>query len=149
MNKKLATLCIGLLLSFLMSACGPGQLFGPTITPSPTFTLTPSPTSTPTLTPTATSTPTETPIPPEPTSALSPDAEGGSFETAVVIETSNMFEGIAMEYQWIEEHYPGAETLGQAMTFNDGKPYDLIMIVTADGLEMTIYFDISAFYGKF
>lgn len=46
-----------LIMSFLLSACGPGQLFGPTLTPTPTIT----PTSTPTLTPTATSTPTLTP----------------------------------------------------------------------------------------
>ncbi len=44
--------------SLLLSGCGSGQLFGPTITPSPTITNTP--TSTPTPTPTATFTPTAT-----------------------------------------------------------------------------------------
>jgi hypothetical protein len=48
---------IFLLASLLLSACGPGQLLGPTLTLTPTIT----PTSTPTLTPTATSTPTLTP----------------------------------------------------------------------------------------
>lgn len=50
------SLLIMLLLSLLISACGPGQLFGPTFTPTPTIT----PTSTSTLTPTATLTPTQT-----------------------------------------------------------------------------------------
>ena len=50
------SLLIMLLLSLLISACGPGQLFGPTLTPTPTIT----PTSTSTLTPTATLTPTST-----------------------------------------------------------------------------------------
>ncbi len=53
------------MLGWLVSACGPGQLFGPTLTPTPTPTftptLTPTPTSSPTLTPT--DMPTLTPIP--------------------------------------------------------------------------------------
>ena len=54
-----------ILIVFLLSACAPGQAFGPTITPSPTITNTPSPvpTSTSTLTPEPTSTPTLTPTP--------------------------------------------------------------------------------------
>jgi len=51
--------------SLLVSGCGPGQLFGPTLTPTPTTTLTPTLTPTPTLTltPTLTFTPTITPTP--------------------------------------------------------------------------------------
>ncbi len=55
--------------SILLSSCGAGQLFGPTITPSPTTTSTrsPTPTATATLTFTATYTPeptrTKTPFP--------------------------------------------------------------------------------------
>lgn len=66
MNKKHRTIVIlVLMMSLLISSCGPGQLFGPTITPSPTYTLTPTltPTSTSTLTPTPTPTPTLTPTP--------------------------------------------------------------------------------------
>ena len=55
LSRQLVLIIIGLLLS----ACGPGQLFGPTITPTPTHT----PTKTPTITPTMTLTPTETPSP--------------------------------------------------------------------------------------
>jgi hypothetical protein len=55
----------------ILTACGPGQILGPTFTPMPTntytptqtFTQTPTFTSTPTLTPTITLTPTNTPIP--------------------------------------------------------------------------------------
>jgi len=52
------------LIIFLVSACGPGQFLGPTITPSPTFTLTPTITPNPTSTPTPTLTPSPTPVPP-------------------------------------------------------------------------------------
>lgn len=48
-----------------ISACGPGQVFGPTITPTPTSTQTPTNTPTPTntFTPTLTPTTTTTPTP--------------------------------------------------------------------------------------
>jgi hypothetical protein len=42
--------------STLFSSCGPGQLFGPTLTPTPTNTATPTLTPTPTITPTPTHT---------------------------------------------------------------------------------------------
>jgi hypothetical protein len=61
MVSKFRNLFILLIMSVsFLTACGPGQLFGPTITPSPTLTLTS--TSTPTFTPspTATLTPTYT-----------------------------------------------------------------------------------------
>jgi hypothetical protein len=62
MNKIWTAL---LLFSLLVSACGPGQMFGPTFTPTPTNTPTVTPTLTPTVTPTKkpTSTPTNTPTP--------------------------------------------------------------------------------------
>jgi hypothetical protein len=53
-------LLISLLGSLLLSACGPGQLLGPTFTPTATITQTPTSTPTPTLTPTLTLTPTVT-----------------------------------------------------------------------------------------
>ncbi|MBN2115571.1 MAG: hypothetical protein JW730_03310 [Anaerolineales bacterium] len=62
---KLLTLLF--LLGSILSACGPGQLFGPTFTPTASFTPTSTATLTPTLTPTATNTPvptaTSTPLP--------------------------------------------------------------------------------------
>ncbi|MBI5934312.1 MAG: hypothetical protein HY867_11440 [Chloroflexi bacterium] len=65
MKANLILLIVLVALSHMVTACGPGQLFGPTITPSPTNTPTPSPTLTPTITPspTATLTPTITPSP--------------------------------------------------------------------------------------
>ena len=52
-----------IIISFLLSSCGAGQLLGPTVTPTPTSTNTPSPTPTNTPTPAPTSTPTLTPTP--------------------------------------------------------------------------------------
>jgi hypothetical protein len=57
---KLATIILLLVSSAFLSACGPGRLFGPTLTPTPTNTSTPTLTSTPTITPSPTITPTAT-----------------------------------------------------------------------------------------
>jgi hypothetical protein len=152
MKNRFKRLSISLLACLLLTGCGPGQWFGPTITPTPTLTFTPSPTftatatSTPSLTPTVT--PTDTP-PPTATSLPTSDEIGGSFETAIVIEASNEFEGISMEYQWLDANYPGYEFLSQATTSYNGKMYDIISIRTADGIRKDIYFDISLFFGKF
>lgn len=66
-------------LSFGLSACGPGQMFGPTYTPVPTHTNTPTRTPKPTQTPTPL--PTSTPIPP--TSTPAPfSIQNGEFEAS-------------------------------------------------------------------
>jgi hypothetical protein len=67
MKKVIAGL---FLVSFFISSCAPGQIFGATLTPTPTNTSTPTPTQPPTVTPTftptplPTKTPTSTPTPP-------------------------------------------------------------------------------------
>ena len=60
MNSKLSGLLWVMVSVIALAACGPGKLFGPTFTPTPTITLTPTSTFTPTLTPTFTSTLTPT-----------------------------------------------------------------------------------------
>ena len=76
MRSKAAVTCI-LVMSVFLSACGPGRLFGPTLTPTPTSTSTPTRTPYPTYTPFPTYTPypTFTPFPtftPTPTETSTP-----------------------------------------------------------------------------
>lgn len=59
MNTKIKAILV-LVTSLVLSGCGPGRLFGPTLTPTPTLTSTPTLTLTPTLTSTSTLTPTAT-----------------------------------------------------------------------------------------
>ena len=63
-KQKVIAICF-LMVGLFVSGCGPGQLFGPTLTPTPTITNTPKPTITPTLTPTPTHTPSPTLTPTE------------------------------------------------------------------------------------
>lgn len=62
-NQSMQRKCLWLLLvlTLILTSCGPGKLFGSTITPSPT--ITPTFTFTPTFTPTDTETPSPTPKP--------------------------------------------------------------------------------------
>jgi hypothetical protein len=69
--KKPTIVIIVLILSLLLPSCGPGQAFGPTITPSPTATNTPQPTPTNTSTPAPTATITPIPTTPFPISSMS------------------------------------------------------------------------------
>jgi hypothetical protein len=78
------------LFSFLVSACGPGQVFGPTFTPTPTNTSTP--TNTPTITPTFTSTPTPTKKPTStPTTTPTPPPGLGVKASEVVDSFTDLF----------------------------------------------------------
>ena len=75
--------------------------------------------------------------------------EGSSYETAVVINESSETEGVNAEYAWIKEHYPGSEVTSQALNYYKDKPYDIIDIVNGKGEKLSLYFDISKFFGKF
>jgi len=76
------------------------------------------------------------------------DADGSSFEKAIVIKASSETAGINAEYGWLKKKYPGYKTKSQRLTYHDKKPYDVITIETAEGNTVDVYFDISKFFGK-
>ena len=107
-TKLVTTLCV---LSLLVSACGPGQMFGPTLTPTATYTaiptntltptatatFTPTPTATPTITPTFTSTATATRAPTR-TPTLTPTRMPGlGILTQTMIDSFSSFTFSAIE----------------------------------------------------
>lgn len=111
----------------LVSGCGPGQLFGPTLTPTPTATSTPTPTATctptptdtPTLTPTRTPTPTPTRTPtptPIPPTTLSVRAyiDGGSH---LVIQ------GNAIYWHHLGADAPGRHSEPHQPTYLNGEAW--------------------------
>lgn len=71
------------------------------------------------------------------------DGDGYSFETAIVVDS------ISEEYEYIREQYPGCRMMMQSLMFEDGVPYDILHIKTAEGEEIDIYFNISNFFGKY
>jgi len=75
--------------------------------------------------------------------------DGSSYEQAIIINETHESPGTAAEYSWLSVHYPHYRTAGQALAFNEKKPYDIISVITHDGKTLSVYFDISKFYGKF
>jgi hypothetical protein len=75
-------------------------------------------------------------------------ARGLSCNSAIVIDATNEHDGIAKEKAWINENYPGAKEVKQAMTTCNGRPADQIDLETANGRTVSLYFDIGMFFGK-
>ncbi|MBS1511936.1 MAG: hypothetical protein JST86_13900 [Bacteroidetes bacterium] len=93
---------------------------------------------------------TTTATPVETTAAAATGTENGlSYDNAVVINEKNETAGVHAEYEWLKKNYPGYQVKSQALSTHNGKPYDILNIVTADGAEKKIYFNISKFFGKF
>jgi len=74
---------------------------------------------------------------------------GSAYSNAIFIEEKTEQKGVDAEYVWLGNHYPGYKVKSQSLNYNEGKPYDIINITTADGKSKSIYFDISNFFGKF
>jgi len=69
-------------------------------------------------------------------------SKGSSFETAIKVNS------IPEEYEYIRKVCSSCKHKGQALVFNNKKPYDIITVVDNTGTEMNYYFDISSFFGK-
>ncbi|MBV8037589.1 hypothetical protein [Roseateles sp.] len=77
-------------------------------------------------------------------------SDGGSMAHAVVILTELKGRaGVQAEYIWLMQRYPGFKLRVQALVHKDARHYDRLDITTADGRELSIWFDITAFFGKF
>ncbi len=74
---------------------------------------------------------------------------GSSYAEAVMIQAANEDAGIEAEYYWLAQRYPGYKRGQQSAIGHEGKMYDLLEITTGKGEKKTVYFDITAFYGKF
>ena len=75
--------------------------------------------------------------------------DGSGVEKAVVIRAKDEAAGVTAEYKWLQNRYPGYTSKQQALASIKGKSYDVLTIETADGVEKTVYFDISNYFGKF
>lgn len=77
-------------------------------------------------------------------------SDGSSIANAVVIQTElKGGAGVRAEYAWLSQRYPGYKRKLQALLHQGDKSYDRLDITTADGRELSVYFDITSFFGKF
>ena len=76
--------------------------------------------------------------------------DGSSMEKAVVIKgAKDTSAGVRAEYDWVAKKFPGYQRKQQSLQANGGKRYDVLTIVTKQGKEVDVYFDITEFFGKF
>ena len=74
--------------------------------------------------------------------------DGSSIEKAVIIKGGDEESGVQAEYTYLARHFPGYK-MGQQSVSSKGKhSYDTLEFTTAKGEKKTIYFDITAFFGK-
>jgi len=58
-------------------------------------------------------------------------------------------EGVAAEYQYLKEKFPGGQRGSQALAVGqDGRRYDVIEWIEADGTAVRVCFDINQFFGN-
>lgn len=76
----------------------------------------------------------------EPAAAAKNDAS--SFEKARVVKS------VKAKYTYVRKVCPDCQLLGQALVYNEKKPYDIIKVKKANGEKTSCYFDISEFFGK-
>lgn len=77
-----------------------------------------------------------------------PEADGSSYEKAIVITAGSEGIGVQAEYDYLAKTYPGYKKGGQSLNNKDGKAYDVLHITLADGSAKNVYFDITDFFGK-
>lgn len=74
--------------------------------------------------------------------------DGSSADSAIIIRgAGDSMVGISAEYAWLEREYPGATMRAQSLRHEGDRMYDVLEIVTEDGANREIWFDISDFFG--
>ena len=69
----------------------------------------------------------------------------GTLEKPVVIEASNIHEGIEKENEYLEERFgKGWKRIHQSMLAVDGKPYEKIRLRFPDGTTTEVFFDLTS-----
>ncbi|WP_367754603.1 hypothetical protein [Flavobacterium sp. WC2430] len=68
--------------------------------------------------------------------------DGLSLETALKVQN------IKEEYEYVRSQCINCQVLGQALLQHKGKPYDKLTLKNGNGEEISYYFDISSFFGK-
>mgnify|MGYP003521418023 CR=1 FL=1 len=69
--------------------------------------------------------------------------DGSSFENAIKAKS------VPEEYTYIRNNCEDCELIGQSLVFQNKKPFDKIDMKNKEGKEVSYYFDISSFYGKY
>ncbi len=72
----------------------------------------------------------------------------GAKKDGLSIENAIKVKSVTEEYDYVRKNCSNCKLLGQALINQNGKPYDVLKLKKEDGQEISYYFDISSFYGK-
>jgi hypothetical protein len=70
-------------------------------------------------------------------------SRGLTCRSAIVVKATTESEGLAEENAWIAENYPGATKVSTVATTCNEKPAHQIDLQTANGVKVSLFFDIS------
>jgi hypothetical protein len=74
---------------------------------------------------------------------------GSTPETAIILPgITDEFHGVAVEHAYIAAHFPTWHIEYQAHLTQHDRDYDLIGMVKPDRTKVTVYFDITDWFGK-
>lgn len=68
--------------------------------------------------------------------------DGSSYEKAIIAKS------ISEEYEYVKTVCSNCQFLGQALSYNNDRPYDILNLKKPNGEKVSYYFDISSFFGK-
>ena len=74
--------------------------------------------------------------------------DGSSIESAVIIRAPCEVAGVLGEYDWIRKNHPDWQLKVQSVQNVGGRVYDKMDFRTPDGRPVTLFFDITDFFGK-
>ena len=75
-------------------------------------------------------------------------ARGLSCRSAIPLAVTTEANGIAKEDAWIADNYPGATKASRTQTACDGKTVDQLVLDTANGRRVTLFFENSGWTTK-
>ena len=76
-------------------------------------------------------------------------AAGTTIETAIVLPgIADEFHGVVAEHTYIADHFPTWHIEYQAHLAQSGHDYDVIGMVKPDRTKVTVFFDITDWFGK-
>lgn len=73
---------------------------------------------------------------------------GFSFEEAIMISDCSNIEGVEQEYIEVRERFGNYQLIRQSLQDQSGRMYDVLEMKLKDDREITLYFDITDFFGK-
>jgi hypothetical protein len=76
-------------------------------------------------------------------------APGSSIAAAIALPgIQHETQGVDAEYAYIKKNFPGWKLKAQSLISDKGRQYDAIQITGPDRAAKTVFFDITAWFGK-